>query len=165
MTKQSEIVIRITQPDDMAYLKKWLLDGDVLRWFPMCDEREVDDAVRVWVGYGKMQAAITATIDGIPCGMANLYIQPYQKLSHQCLFSIIVDKEHRGKGVGRRLLDDLIKMGKERFHLEILHLEVYEGNPAIKLYRRMGFKEYGRQKHFIKDRGKYTGKIFMQKNL
>ena len=163
--EKSEITLRGTEPDDAPYLKSWLLDEDTLRWFPMFDEREVDDAVRIWVGYGKQESAITACYKGVPCGMATLYIQPYEKLRHQCLFSIIVDKEHRGMGVGRILLQHLMKMGKEKFHLEILHLEVYEGNPAVKLYRRMGFKPFGRQKHFIKNNGKYAGKIFMQRNL
>ncbi len=98
-----------------------------------------------------------------------LYIQPYQKLAHQCLFAIIVDEKLRGKGVGAKLMEELMALGKERFHLEFVHLEVYEGNPAINLYRRLGFKEYGFQRHFIKDKEegqvRYFGKILMQKYL
>lgn len=156
---------RFTVETEGHLLKKWLQQGDTLRWFPMFDEREVDDAVRIWIGYSKYHASLTAEYDGVACGMANLNLQPYQKMAHQCLLSIIVDENYRGKGVGTQLLKDLIQLAKEKFHLEILHLEVYQGNPAINLYRRFGFVEFGAQTHFIKDKGEYIGKVFMQKQL
>jgi len=57
-------------------------------------------------------------------------------------------------------------LAKERFKIEFLHLEVYEGNPAIRLYQRLGFEQYGFQRQFVKDEdGKYLGKILMQKYL
>jgi putative acetyltransferase len=118
------------------------------------------------MSYTRFNAGIAAEFDGVPCGLANLYIQPFKKFSHQCLFSIIVGEGFRGKGVGTALLKHLMKIAKEEFHIEILHLEVYDGNPAIHLYQRMGFKEYGRHPRFIKEEnGTYVDKIFMQKEL
>lgn len=134
-------------------------------WFPLYDLREVEDAARIWVSYYKMGALVTALCDGVPCGIANLYIQPYKKLAHQCLFAIIVDQKYRGRGIGTKLLGDLIELGRNTFHLKMIHLEVYEGNPAIHLYERMGFAQYGAQPHFIKEAGRYLTKIFMQKKL
>lgn len=161
----SKISIRITQLQDGLHLKKWLFEPGVLRWFPMFDEREVDDAVRIWIGYAKYEACFTAEWEGEICGIANLYLQPYKKLAHQCLFAIIVSEQFRNKGVGAALLSHLMHQGKEKFKIEILHLEVYEGNPAIHLYQRMGFVEYGVEPHFIKDKGEYISKIMMQKYL
>jgi len=160
-----EIVIRFSEEGDAIYLTKWLITPGALRWFPMFDLREVEDSVRFWMVNAKQNASLTAQLDGVVCGMALLNLQPYKKLSHQCLLSIIVDEEHRNKGVGTALLSELIRIAKENFHMEFLHLEVYEGNPAINLYRRFGFVEFGCQKHFIKDEGKYIGKIFMQRDL
>ena len=136
-----------------------------MRWFPMYDAREVEDAVRIWISYSRLHAGITAQWDDLPCGMANLYIQPYRKLAHTCLFSIIVQKDMRGKGIGKALIEELMKLAKTKFHIEILHLEVYEGNPAKKLYERSGFEEFGIQKRFIKEEEGYLGKFFMQKIL
>ncbi len=161
----SPLTFRTTIADDAPYLLRWLSDPKILRWFPMFDAREIEDAVRIWIGYSKIEAGITALYHSEPCGMANLYIQPYKKLAHTCLFSIIVSEEMRGKGVGKQLLDHLMKYAKEKFKIEILHLEVYEGNPAKHLYERAGFKEFGCQTHFIKENGKYIPKIFMQRNL
>ncbi len=156
------LVTRLTHQEDAVPLKIWLSDAYVLRWFPMFDEREIDDAVKIWVHYSKIESGLTIECDGVACGMANLYIQPFKKLSHQCLLSIIVADGYRGKGVGKVLLQALKQHAKEKFKIEILHLEVYDGNPAIHLYRKLGFTEFGIQKHFIKDKGEYIGKIFMQ---
>ncbi len=161
----SELSIRITVPEDAPHLKSWLLEPGVLRWFPMFDEREVDDAVRIWVAYAKQEACFTAEWQGEPCGMINLYLQPYKKLAHQCLFAIIVSEKHRNKGIGKALLAHIVHEAKTKFKIELLHLEVYEGNPAIRLYQRTGFTEYGREPKFIKEHGHYTNKIMMQQVL
>ncbi|MBS0626387.1 MAG: GNAT family N-acetyltransferase [Verrucomicrobia bacterium] len=161
----SHIETRFSEESDYNLLVEWLLQPGVLRWFPLADLREVEDAARIWMASVKYKAVLTALCDGVPCGIANLYLQPYRKLAHQCLFAIVVSEGFRGKGVGTKLLSDLIALAKERFHLELLHLEVYEGNPAIKLYKKLGFEEYGFHRRFIKDNGQYLGKLLMQKRL
>jgi ribosomal protein S18 acetylase RimI-like enzyme len=159
------VSFRLTTEEDAPHLKEWLLEPGVLRWFPMYDEREVDDAVRIWMGYNRIQATLTAEFEDTPCGFALLYIQPFKKLAHTCLFSIIVKKEFRGKGVGAALLTELMKLAKNKFHIEILHLEVYEGNPAQHLYEKLGFEEFGVQSRFIKEEEGYLPKRFFQKTL
>lgn len=162
----TELTFRFSTYEDGVYLAQWLTEPSILRWFPMYDAREIEDAVRIWISYARIHACLTAEWNSVPCGMANLYIQPFRKLAHTSLFSVIVQKEFRGKGVGTALLNQLIELAKKKFHLEILHLEVYEGNPAHKLYARLGFEEFGRQKHFIKEESeKYLDKIFMEKIL
>lgn len=161
----SPLSFRLTNQEDAPFLLKWLSDPKVMRWFPMHDVREIEDAVRIWISYSRIESGITALWNGEPCGIANLYIQPYKKQAHTCLFSIIVKEELRGRGIGKGLMDELMKLAKEKFKIEILHLEVYDGNPARHLYERLGFKEFGRQGNFIKEDGKYTAKVFMQQTL
>ena len=161
----NKITIRFSVIEDGKYLKKWLLEPGVLHWFPMCNEKEIDDAVNLWMGYIKEQAVLTALYDGVPCGICNLYLQPYEKLKHQCLMAIVVGEKYRKQGIGRLLIEELMRIAKEKHHIEILHLEVYEGNPAYYLYEKMGFKTFGFQKHFTKEKNTYLGKTFMQKIL
>ncbi|MEN9343877.1 MAG: hypothetical protein RLZZ453_664 [Chlamydiota bacterium] len=161
----TEITFRVTEQEDVFALQDWLADPAILRWFPMCDAKEIEDAAKLWVSYGKIGAALTALFQGEPCAMATLYIQPYVKQRHTCLFSIIVREDMRGKGVGRLFIQELERVAKEKFQIEILHLEVYEGNPAERLYRKMGFTFFGRQALFIKEHEQYNAKILMQKSL
>lgn len=164
--EQNPLAIRFAEEDDQKYLVEWLMQPGVLEGFPLSDLREVEDAARIWLSYAKFNAVLTAVWDGVPCGIANLYLQPCKKLAHQCLFAIIVDEKYRGKGVGTNLMGELIALAKERFHIELLHLEVYEHNPAVLLYRKLGFTEYGRQKKFLKEAtGRYLTKVLMQKAI
>jgi len=159
------LTIRFGQESDQKYLIEWLLQPGVLEGFPLADLREIEDAARIWISYSKQMAVLTALWDGVPCGIANLYLQPYKKFAHQSLLAIIIDEKLRGKGVGTKLMKELLSLAKERFKLEFVHLEVYEGNRAINLYRRLGFEEYGVYRKFIKDQGRYLDKVLMQKYL
>lgn len=163
-TTKTGLDIRYTEMSDAPHLKEWLSDPNVNTWFPMDDAAEIDDAVMRWVSFSRYRCSLTAVQDGVPCGIVTLYLQPYRKLAHQCEFGIIVAPGYRNKGIGSDLLKNLIHLAKEYFHIELLHLQVYAKNPAIRLYKRFGFVEFGNQTHWIKERdGSYTGRIFMEK--
>ena len=160
------MMVRVSKPEDANYLKRWLMEPGILDFFPVCDERELDDTIRLWMGYSQNGAALTIEVDGKCAGMAVLYLPPYEKLKHQCLFAIVVDKELRGQGVGTKLIKEVERIAKKKHGIELLHLEVYKGNPAYSLYKRLGYREYGRQLRFLKEGNKrYRDKIVMQKEL
>lgn len=162
--------IRYTDTSDAKFLKEWLMDPSIGRWFAMQDEREVDDAVARWISFSRYKCSLTATLDNVPCGVTTLFLQPYRKIAHQCEFGIIVGGAYRGQGIGSQLIKNLIHLAKGTFHIELLHLQVYEGNPATNLYSRFGFKEFGYQKNWIKEKDEkgqsfYVGRSFMEKML
>lgn len=158
------LTIRYTAPQDAEWLKRWLLDPSVKNSFPMVTEGEVDDAVRRWISFSRIRASLTVEMDGRPVGIATLYIQAYKRLVHQTEFGIIVDQDYRGKSIGSFLLSSIMKLAKQHFHIELIHLQVYQDNPAIYLYEKFGFKEFGRQTHWIKeDEDQYVGRIFMER--
>ena len=156
---------RVAKPEDLRYLITWFSDPGVEKWFPMSNKLEVEDAARICLSYAPIGAAIIALWNGEPCGLANIYVQSYKKLAHQALFAIIVAPDKRGRGIGTFLIKELIRIAKEQLKIELLHLEVYEGNPAKSLYDKLGFEVCGFQKHFLKEGNGYRGKYFMQKDL
>lgn len=162
----SGLEVRYTQQGDGFYLKDWFLDREGGRWFPLFEELEINDAVIRWIAFHRFQCSITILKDGIPCGIATLYLQPYKKLAHQCEFGILVGKGYRGQGIGSYLLACLIHLAKVKFGIKVLHLQVYDGNPAIYLYKKFGFKEFGRQEAWIKEPdGSYHARIFMEREI
>lgn len=163
--KKEHIEVRTGIDADKYLMKEWLFDDEVLEWFPMINLVEVEDAVRICMSYQKIGGIFTAEIDGIPLGIANLYINGFSKIRHQALFAIIVRRDARGRGIGTALLTHLIDRARDQFSLEMLHLEVYAGNPAIRLYERFGFEVYGKHPAFLKKDGVYSDKILMQKVL
>lgn len=56
--------------------------------------------------------------------------------------SIGVSPEHRGRGIGERLLEALLRSCRGR-HPSVM-LSVRSENPAVRLYRRIGFEETDR---------------------
>ncbi len=166
MVSKPTLHFRETTLKDGPLIEKWLMEPGTLAGFPMENQREVADAVAIWLRYVGQGTALTALHKKTPCAAANLYIQPIEKLKHQCLFVVIVDGRYRNQGIGRLLVQALERRAKERFNIEVLHLEVYENNKAIRLYERLGFTRYGVHPRFLKDQdGNYYDKILMQKQL
>lgn len=160
------VQIRYTELSDAKYLRDWLHEPEVFRWFPMADDVEIDDAVSRWISFCRYKCSLTAVKDGIPCGIATLYLQPYKRLAHQCEFGIIVGGSNRNQGVGTLLINALSHLAKETFKIELLHLQVYADNPAKRLYERLGFKDFGHQNQWIKEEdGSFVARTFMEKNL
>lgn len=165
MGRDPLVTFRSTDKKDLPRFVEWLLQPGVLVGFPMTDKREVEDAVKLWTTYIDKGVSITALYKKKPVGAANLYISEVEKLSHQALFVIIVDEAYRGKGVGTLLLKEIMKLAQKR-GVTLLHLEVYDKNPAVRLYKRLGFKTYGRHARYLKDtEGNYYDKILMQLEL
>ena len=67
------------------------------------------------------------------------------------LESIAVREAHRGKGYGRLLLEEFLRIGKKE-GVEKVFLEVREGNlPGRGLYEALGFQNFGRRKAYYRD--------------
>lgn len=161
--EKTRLNIRYTRLEDASALTEWFQEDEILNWFPIVKvQLDIDSAVNFWLGHSKLNSSLTAEIDGHPCGLATLFLQPYTKVSHQSEIGIIVNKGWRGKGVGSILLNNLELLAKNRFNLEFLHLQVYAENPAISLYKRLGFIEFGRHEYWIKEKnGQYRACLFM----
>jgi RimJ/RimL family protein N-acetyltransferase len=158
--------IRLTQMKDSLELERWLSDPQVYQYFPMYFDSEYKEAAVRWVSFCRYKCSLTAWQEGRPCAIATLYLQPYQRLIHQSELGLIVAPEYRGRGIGGQMIDALEDLAKRDFKVELLHLQVYYGNPATRLYERKGFKEFGRQDKFMKESdGSYQGRLFMQKEI
>lgn len=63
---------------------------------------------------------------------------------HIATLGIALDKDFRGLGLGTYLLQELISQAHFLKGIKIIVLTVVPQNqPAIKLYRRLGFEKYG----------------------
>ena len=71
--------------------------------------------------------------DGIPIGRIMVWRQPPAAV----LIDIALLPEHRGRGIGGQLIRQLIQeCSRQRLPLR---LQVLRGNPALRLYERLGF--------------------------
>jgi [ribosomal protein S18]-alanine N-acetyltransferase len=67
------------------------------------------------------------------------------------ILDVAVAPAKRGSGIGRTLVEHAVSLCRGR-QVALLGLEVRVGNqPAIALYRRLGFRESGRRKRYYED--------------
>jgi phosphinothricin acetyltransferase len=102
------------------------------------------DIERWWADHDSRYAIVVATVAGRIVGWASLN-RFSARDAHAGIadLSVYVDRERRCKGVGRRLLAQLVAAAADRgFHKIVLH--ALNSNEAGKsLYRRCGFEEVG----------------------
>lgn len=65
-------------------------------------------------------------------------------------FNILIDPLEQGKGYGKQSLILLLKLAFNELRLRLVWGEVIEGNPALEIFKKIGFKIDGilRQRYF-----------------
>ena len=93
---------------------------------------------------GESSLFLVATLKEKICG----YIGSYSAMDEGYITNVAVNPDFRRQGVGKALVGELIKQGKER-RLSFLTLEVRESNEgAIALYSNLGFENVGKRPRF-----------------
>ena len=90
--------IREATVEDAKEWYSWFQNGDILKWFPMKTQWEVEDAINISMSYSKQKCVYAIEKDGVFCGIANIYLNTVEALKHQALFAIVVKEEYRGRG-------------------------------------------------------------------
>lgn len=78
------------------------------------------------------------------------YLVLYTASGESEIVTIAVSPEARRKGVGRRLIEEVIAFSKKSsIYIEEINLEVrFSNEPAIKLYKSVGFSIVGKRPNF-----------------
>ncbi len=122
---QAEDLEQVLQIEQRVYPFPWTLGilRDCLKVGYCCWVVTVDQQI---VGYGVMSVVVDE------CHLLNICIDPgWQRL-----------------GLGRRLVERLLQLGRQH-GAEAAYLEVRESNrPARRLYRQIGFVEVGRRRDY-----------------
>jgi RimJ/RimL family protein N-acetyltransferase len=108
---------------------------------------------------------IIAEVAGKVVGMINFRGEARKRLAHHGTIGMGVHRDWRGKGIGEALLSVLLKWAEKNPRIEKVCLAVLADNePAIALYKKLGFVEEGRRFREIKfGPGKYVDDFLMYK--
>jgi RimJ/RimL family protein N-acetyltransferase len=87
--------------------------------------------------------------------------------SHEGGLSISIAKDYRGGGIGKKLMQLILKEAEKNIpQLRIISLGVFGNNPiAKKMYETFGFREYGRLPKGSLHKGIYVDHVYMYKNI
>jgi ribosomal-protein-alanine N-acetyltransferase len=90
---------------------------------------------------------VACTPDGVVAG----YLFLMFVLDECTVMDIAVQREMRGQGIARRLMEEMLAVCRER-GCRTLHLEVrLSAAPAIALYRSFGFIDTGSRRRYYRD--------------
>lgn len=125
-----------------------------------------DDAVRrmiVHLGESDRGRYLVAEHAGVIVGHALLEPLGLAVTSHVVRLTIAVHEGHQRRGVGRLLMNELLAWARSNPHVEKVELQVRSSNePAIALYRSLGFVEEGRKTKRLKlGPGAYLDDVYM----
>lgn len=89
---------------------------------------------------------LVSVFGGEIIGTMNIQRGFYKKNRHTANLGIAIESGHRGKGIGRRMIEEGIKWCREN-GIAKLNLEVFSSNVnAISLYKKIGFTVEGQRK-------------------
>ncbi len=109
---------------------------------------------------------LLAKLDGKIIATANYSSYEKKRLSHRGEIGLCVLKKYWNKGIGTKLLKEILVFAKESAKSEIISLEVRSDNvSAIHLYKKFGFKKVGTFKGYFKIDNEYIDFDIMQLNI
>ena len=113
----------------------------------------------------KGSSVLGAFRDAQLVGIVGLAIQQGQKKAHKgMIVGMYVRPDARRVGTGRRLMEAIIELARDR--VELLQLTVVRDNERAKrLYAGLGFREFGMEWHSLKHDGRYYDEILMAMDL
>ena len=156
------IEIRILTPDDAAIYRAVRLEGlqNHPDAFTSTFERESEQPLSFFADRLATSTVFGAFRDGELIGVAGFARQPGKHAHKGTLWGMYVRPAARQSGLGQKLVETVIDCA--RTQVEQIQLVVVANNyPARRLYTRLGFEEYGLERHATKYRGQYHDDVLM----
>lgn len=165
ITDEKAFDIRYSENSDITHIRKWLQTKGMLSNFPMGNEKEIEMNLRYWSGFFRYHSSLTSTYNGVPNGVATLFLMPFRKVMHFGMMQFIVDPKWQRRGIGTALIKNIKHLAVTKFKLERLYFDVFEGSFSHSFLLKNGFIEICRQEKFVKENGKYKSRIIMDITL
>ncbi|RME85370.1 MAG: GNAT family N-acetyltransferase [Caldilineae bacterium] len=167
----SDIVVRPARPEDtervLAYLDEILREPhsnllsdpeEFARRFPPDRERAFIEQVAA----SDTSLFLIAEEGDEIVGQLTLLGSERKALRHTATLGISVRRDRRNRGIGRRLMTEAIAWARDRSTLRRIELNVFVRNePAVHLYRSLGFEIEGRRRRSIYKDGEYIDDFIM----
>lgn len=167
----SKLIIRQLQEKDAHALLTYLQTIFDEAPFLVTTNRDFNQTVeqqRQWITQftaNDLNYGIIALLDGNIVGFLSFQNGGRERTKHTGSFGITVMQQARGKGIGTKMLQQLLDWTTAHPTIEKICLEVFSQNKkAIELYEKLGFGHEGSLKRAIKyEDGTYDDLLLMAK--
>lgn len=168
-----DVLLRAAKTEDASDLIKYLKATSAETPFLIREPDEITITLEKEESFirdkidSERELMLLAFVDGKHVGNCSLMsLAPYKRYQHRCEVAIALYKEYWGLGIGKAMLETVLKvaasLGYEQTELEV----VAENESAISLYEKLGFKKYGTFPDNMKyPDGSYRDAYWMMKKL
>ena len=130
----------------LDYLRKTAEETDFVLRYP--DEvtmtLEQEEAFIERINQSANSYMIICLVDGKHAGNCSMQFHDKRKVRHRGEVAIALVKEFWGMGIGTFMFEEMLQLARE-YGASQLELGMVDGNErGLALYRKMGFREYGR---------------------
>ena len=167
MDKHPAITLRLIGKEDTGDIIRWRNDPEVSSKFiyrEKFDRKTHEKWLKEQIGTGKaVQFIIIRNDSGRKIG--SVYLRDINPQNSSAEIGIFIgEKESRGLGFGSQALEQTIKYGFKQLGLHRIRLRVLGNNmPALKLYKKLGFRVEGLAEDMVCLDGNYQNVVFMAK--
>jgi len=149
---ERQITLREATPEDMEFLARLYFDTrrqEVAAWGWPQQQQEMFLRMQFDAQSRSYRSAFPDAVDQIVCldGFAVGRMLVGQEPAGMHLIDIALLEEHRNHGIGTQLMRQLLQERKSQGRT--LRLQVLQGNPAIRLYQRLGFVQSGADPMYV----------------
>ena len=168
-----EVVLRSAAEDDAQTLIDYLRVTSAESPYLIREPEEVTltlEQERAFIRFVQdsgRELLLVAFLDGAHVGNCSLMSAgSFSRYRHRCGVAIALYKAYWGCGIGRLMMETVLNEAK-KLGYEQAELEVVAGNePAVALYKSLGFEVYGRMPDNMKyPDGTYADTFWMMKKL
>ena len=162
-----DIALRAAAPADAAAICRIYNQGIEDRVATLETELRTPAERRAWLGArGPRHPVIVAESGGEVVGWASLNaFNPRAAYDHVADLSVYVERGWRGRGVGRRLLERLVALGRELDYHKLVLAAFPFNRAGIALYERCRFREVGVYREQGRLDGRWVDTVVMERLL
>jgi RimJ/RimL family protein N-acetyltransferase len=164
--QQRVVSLRAFREEDLANLAIWWIHDDVMAMqtvWPVPQPRET--LIEMFRAWGRNDptddsCALAVDVDGSLSGY--VAVLGLRSLSRTGELVVMLAPETHGRGLGRIVMNQLIKLAFTRLDMHRLEVRVFSFNSrAIRLYSSLGFHEEGRLRERILHDGRRHDEVVM----
>jgi L-amino acid N-acyltransferase len=126
--------------------------------------QQLVEARKAWFShYGGAHPLIVAEFDGKIAGYSSLSkFREKEGYAKTVEISVYVDPAFHGQGIGKRLMEEIIKQGRELGHHVVMAAITADNNISIRMHEKLGFKFCGHFREVGHKFGQWQDCIFYQ---
>jgi putative acetyltransferase len=156
------MIIRPIKIEDAEDVHKMLIMPGVMENILGMPSERVADTEKFIRDLSPNDHLLVAEEEGAVVGIAGLHVSPRARERHTAGFGIYVHAAHQRKGIGKSLMSAILDIADNWLKLKRVELSVFTDNePAIALYKKMGFVVEGTKKYSAVRNGVHIDEYLM----